>query len=155
MTLNKYMAIKQYERPVLEYIVERERLETTLGKVITNEIKETSFRKGLNRYMRDNMIVFRGLPYEEYKNRAEDVDQDAKERRVGRYAMKQNPSSSSKSNENSNAEDSPKKENSSMKPQYSREDMMKQGICFECGEKGHLAKNCPNGDDEMKEENDF
>ena len=47
MAINKYMAIRQGQRPVSEYIVERERLEATLGKVIANEIKEASFRKRL------------------------------------------------------------------------------------------------------------
>src|SRR5439155_24273768 len=61
MAINKYMAIKQGERPISEYIVERERLEATLGKVAVDEIK-TSFRKGLNRHMRDNIFAFHGLP---------------------------------------------------------------------------------------------
>ena len=39
--------------------------------------------------MRINVIAFRGLSYEEYKERAEDVDQDAKERKVDHYAFKQ------------------------------------------------------------------
>ena len=95
MAINKYMAIKQGERPISEYIVERERLEATLGKVAVDEIKEASFRKGLNRYMRDNMIAFHGLPLEEYIKRADDVDQDAKERKVGHYTIKSASSSES------------------------------------------------------------
>jgi len=38
MAINKYLAIRQRERPVSEYIVERERLEATLGKVAVDEI---------------------------------------------------------------------------------------------------------------------
>src|SRR5205809_810154 len=102
MAINKYMAIKQGERPISEYIVERERLEATLGKVAVDEIKETSFRKGLNRYMRDNIFTFHGLPLEEYVKRAEDVDQEAKERKVGHYTIKSASSSGSKTNDKSN-----------------------------------------------------
>src|SRR5947207_15352933 len=118
MTLNKYMIIKQYERSISEYIVERERLETTLEKIITNEIKETSFRKDLNRYMRDNMIVFRGLAYEKYVKEAEEVNQDIKKCKIDHYIIKStldsktNPISLSKSNEklgNKNFEKSSKK----------------------------------------------
>ena len=88
MAINKYMAIRQGERPVSEYIIERERLEANLGKMIVDEIKETSFRRGLNKYMQDNMVAFHGLSYEEYKTRAEDVDQDAKEHKIGHYTSR-------------------------------------------------------------------
>jgi hypothetical protein len=149
MAIDKYMAIRQGERPVSEYIVERERLENTLGKLLAVELKETSFRKGLNKYMKDNMIAFRGLPYAEYVRSAEDVDQDAKERKVGHYASKQNPSSSKgkgstsseKSKEKSGDKTSPGK--SSKNPKLSRAEMRKQGICFTCNGKGHIAKDCP------------
>ena len=139
--INKYITIKQGDRPVSEYIVEREKLEATLGTAISEEIKESSFRKGLNKHMKDNMVAFHGQRYEEYKRSAEEVDQDAKERRVGHYAPKQN-TSSSKSTENSNAKKSAKTEKSPKKTKLSREEMIKQGICFECGEKGHIAKAC-------------
>src|SRR5438046_6005188 len=147
MAINKYLAIRQRERPISEYIVERERLEATLGKVAVDEIREGSFRKGLNRYMRDNMVAFRGLPYEEYKAKAEDVDQDAKECKVGHYTVKPTPSPGSKTNDKSNDKSNknpPKAGKSLKKPQLSHDEMMKQGICFGCGEKGHISKKCPN-----------
>src|SRR5436190_14299988 len=122
-----------------------------LRKVAVDEIREGSFRKGLNRYMRDNMVAFRGLPYEEYKAKAEDVDQDAKERKVGHYTVKLTPSPGSKTNDKSNDKlnkNPPKAGKSSKKPQLSRDEMMKQGICFGCGEKGHISKKCPNKKDQ-------
>ena len=96
MAMDKYLVIKQGERPVSEYIVERERLEATLGNLLADPLKESRFRRGLNKYMKDNMVPFRGLPYAEYVRKAEDVDQDAKERKVGHYGSK--PTSDSKTN---------------------------------------------------------
>ena len=46
--LNKYLAVKQDGRPVIEYIVEKEEFENTLGDVIQDPLKETSFREGLD-----------------------------------------------------------------------------------------------------------
>src|SRR5204863_1209960 len=43
----------------------------------------------------------------------------------------------------SNAKNPSKAGKSSKKPQLSHEEMMKQGICFTCGEKGHISKKCP------------
>src|SRR5436190_15409235 len=98
--------------------------------------------------MKDNMIPFRGLSYVEYVRKAEDVEQDAKERKVGHYSTKKSglktkPTNSSKPNEKSKDKNPSKAGKSSKKPQLSREEMMKQGICFTCGEKGHISKKCP------------
>lgn len=98
--------------------------------------------------MRENMIAFHDLPYEEYKKKAEDTDQDAKERKVGHYAPKTTSSSDSNSQgkpheKSSDKSGNKKTEKSSKKPQLSREEMIKQGICFTCGEKGHISKKYP------------
>ena len=68
------MIIKQYERSISKYIMKRKRLEIILEKIITNEIKKTSFRKDLNKYMRDNMIMFHGLIYKKYIKGIEEMD---------------------------------------------------------------------------------
>ena len=36
-------------------------------------------------WIRDELIAFRELPFEEYKMKAEVIDQDARERKVGPY----------------------------------------------------------------------
>src|SRR5271169_3294287 len=69
IAVTKYLAIKQHNRTVQEYIVEREGMENTLGEVIGKALKESSFREGLNRSMRDKMELFRELDFEKYKEK--------------------------------------------------------------------------------------
>ena len=68
--LNKYLAVKQDGRPVIEYIVEKEEYENTLGDIIRGPLKETSFREGLDGWLRGRLMVFRELPFKEYKDKA-------------------------------------------------------------------------------------
>src|SRR5271169_2235524 len=89
--IDRYMDIKQKGRPVIEYIAEKEELENTLGEIIPKELKETSFRKGLDAWIRDKLIIFRGLPLKEYREKAESIDMDARERKIGPYKVKSNP----------------------------------------------------------------
>lgn len=80
--ITRYHAIKQNGRSVAEYIVEREGLESTLGKALTKAVKESSFKEGLNRWIRDVLVVFSDLPFEQYKKKAEAVDEEARELRA-------------------------------------------------------------------------
>ena len=77
--ITRYHAIKQNGRSVAEYIVERERLESTLGKAVTKGMRESSFKEGLDRWIRDVLVVFSDLPFEQYKKKAEVVDEEARE----------------------------------------------------------------------------
>src|SRR5438046_2650965 len=49
------------------------------------------------------------------------------------------PASGSKMNSTNSSNSS---ENSYKKPLPSHKEMMKLGLCFECGERGHVARNC-------------
>lgn len=80
--MDKYLAIKQ-TGTVSEYIVERETLENTLGNSIPQPLKESSFRKGLENDMRRKMQLFRELPFEEFKTKAESIDNDMKDTKTG------------------------------------------------------------------------
>ena len=150
--LNKYLAVKQDGRPVIEYIVEKEEYENTLGDIIRGPLKETSFREGLDGWLRGRLMVFRELPFKEYKDKAEVVDQEAKALKIGPYKPKNtekrtNPSTSnSKQNQNSSK---PKSNKDRDKP--SKDQLKKEGKCYECLEKGHLAKDCPKKKKEKKE----
>ena len=99
--------------------------------------------------MRENMIAFRGLPYEEYKEKAEDTDQDAKERKVGHYARQDDILTDSNSQGQTarkvqrQIEQERKTEKSSKKPQLSREEMIKQGICFTVEKRDISPRNIP------------
>ena len=150
--LNKYLAVKQDGRPVIEYIVEKEEYENTLGDIIRGPLKETSFREGLDGWLRGRLMVFRELPFKEYKDKAEVVDQEAKALKIGPYKPKNtekrtNPSTSnSKQNQNSSK---PKSNKDRDKP--SKDQLKKEGKCYECLEKGHLAKDCPKKKKEKNE----
>src|SRR5205814_8029838 len=87
IAIDKYLAIKQGKRPVKEYMVEKEMLENTLGRRIHSDLMEISFRRGLHEEMRKAMVLFRDLPFKEYKRKAEIIDRDMKERKVGPYAL--------------------------------------------------------------------
>jgi hypothetical protein len=152
--LDKYLAIKQ-TGTVGEYIVERENLENTLGKLIPQPLKESSFRRGLDSDMRLKMQLFRELPFDEYKAKAESIDNDMKDTKTGPYAPKSSSSSGnswstvrSKKPTSSNstpsaAAASTTVSTASKKPTFSCSQKKELGLCFRCGEKGHLIKDCP------------
>src|SRR5437762_3140016 len=158
IAIDKYLAIKQGKRPVKEYMVEKEMLENTLGRRIHSDLMESSFRRGLHEEMRKAMVLFRDLPFKEYKRKAEIIDRDMKERKVGPYAL--DPSSdprkskqSSKPNEKpANNPAKPTKTNKSTKKdnELTRNQMRKEGLCFTCKEKGHVADDCPQKKAESK-----
>ena len=77
--IKRYHALKQNGRSVAEYIVERERLESTLGNAVTKGMKESSFKEGLDKGIRDVLFVFSDLPFEQYKRKAEVVDEETRE----------------------------------------------------------------------------
>lgn len=39
------------------------------------------------------------------------------------------------------------------KPNFQKKDL-KEYVCYQCNKKGHFAKNCPNGSEEEKQENE-
>jgi hypothetical protein len=115
------MAIKQRERPVIEYIVEKEALENTLGEIIPKELRETSFRNGLDNWLRGRLAIFRGLPLEQYKDRAETIEQDARETKTGPFKPKSQ--TEKKPNEKSgSSKTSPPKQSTSDKSDKSSQD---------------------------------
>jgi hypothetical protein len=153
--LDKYLAIKQ-TGTVGEYIVERENLENTLGKLIPQPLKESSFRRGLDSDMRRKMQLFRELPFDEYKAKAESIGNDMKDMKTGPYAPKSSSSSgnswstvrskkptSSTSTPSAAAASTTVSTSASKKPTFSRSQKKELGLCFRCGEKGHLIKDCP------------
>src|SRR5438876_3085201 len=144
IAIDKYLAIKQGKWPVKEYMVEKEMLENTLGRRIHSDLMESSFRRGLHEEMRKAMVLFGDLPFKEYKRKAEIIDRDMKERKVGPYAPEHSDSRKSKQSKSSSAT---KSENTN-KPTKKKEEpthyqMRKEGICFTCKEKGHVARDCP------------
>src|SRR5438876_11497192 len=94
-------------------------------------------------------MVFRELPFKEDKNKAEVVDQEAKALKIGPYKPKNpekrtnssTPSTSNK-NQNSSKPSKPSKPNKD-KDKPCKDQLKKEGKCYECLEKGHLAKDCP------------
>src|SRR5437762_11824651 len=117
---------------------EKEMLENTLGNMIHFDLRESSFRRRLHEEMRKAMVLFHDLPFKEYKRKAEIIDRDMKERKVGPYAP--DPSSdprktkqSSKPNEKP-ANTKPTKTSKSTKKddEPTRNQMRKEGICFAC-----------------------
>ena len=62
-------------------------MENTLGSLISDQLKETTFRKGLDPWILGRINVFRDVAFEVYK-KAESVDRDAHERKVGPYREK-------------------------------------------------------------------
>src|SRR5438552_2477106 len=134
IAIDKYLAIKQGKWPVKEYMVEKEMLENTLGNRIHSDLRESSFRRGLHEEMRKAMVLFRDLPFKEYKRKAEIIDRDMKERKVGPYA----PDSSSdprKSKQSSKPNEKPAniKPTNTNKPTKKKEEpthyqMRKEGI---------------------------
>src|SRR5438046_6506454 len=114
---------------------EKEMLENTLGRRIHSDLMESSFRRGLHEEMRKAMVLFRDLPFKEYKRKAEIIDRDMKERKVGPYAP--DPSSDPrKSKQSSKPNEKPantKHTNKSMKKkdrEPTRNQMRKEGMCI-------------------------
>jgi hypothetical protein len=157
--MDKYLAIKQ-TGTIGEYIVERENLENTLGKLIPQPLKESSFRKGLDNDMRRKMQLFRELPFHDYKTKAESIDNDMKDTKTGPYAPKSASSSSGTSwstvrskkqhNDPASSTSTPSiavasttGSIASKKPTFSRSQKKEMGLCFRYSEKGHLIKDYP------------
>src|SRR5438046_5298699 len=121
-------------------MVDKEMLENTLGRRIHSDLMESSFRRGLHEEMRKAMVLFRDLPFKEYKRKAEIIDRDMKERKVGPYAAESSDSrktkqssKSSKPNEKPvNNPAKPTKTNKSTKKdnELTRNQMRKEGLCF-------------------------
>src|SRR5204862_5423632 len=86
IAIDKYLAIKQGKRPVKEFMVEKEMLENTLGRRIHSDLMESSFRRGEHEETREEIVLCSDMPYKEYKRKAEIIDRDMKERKVGPYA---------------------------------------------------------------------
>src|SRR5437667_6140659 len=114
IAIDKYLAIRQGKRPVKEYMVEKEMLENTLGRRIHSDLMESSFRLGLHEEMRKAMVLFRDLPFKEYKRKAEIIDRDMKERKVGPYAP--DPSDPRKPKQSSKPGEQGKSANNPAKP---------------------------------------
>jgi Retrotransposon gag protein len=74
LSMNSYINCKQRGRPVGEYMVEKESLENTLGNLLPEPLRESTFREGLDSQMRRRMEVFRDLPLDQYKLKAESID---------------------------------------------------------------------------------
>ena len=156
LSMKRYLAIKQNGRSVSEFIVERESLENTLGDAISKVTKETSFRENLDGWLIKKLVTFHDLPYEEYKRKAESTDQDMRERKLGPYSTKKASSeastkSTSRNTTNKTATKSSDKKSNEQKPKTStntkdgpsKNQMRKDGVCFTCKKKGHIAKDCP------------
>ena len=152
ISLRKYGAIKQNGRPVSEYIVERERLENTLGAAISEDLKESSFCDNLDGELIKALVAFRDLSYEQYKRKAESTDQEMRERKL--YAKKTS-SYAPKSTTKGYGEKPTKQTSTGQKPQKSdkpktkqtdgpsKNQLRKEGLCFTCKREGHIAKDCP------------
>ena len=147
MALTKYLAIKQNGRSVSEFMVERESLENTLGDVISSKLKETSFRKNLDLWLREKLVTFRDLSYEQYKLKAEATDQDMREQKLGPYSMKRSDTSmkpsSSRGNSSRSAKPNEKPKPDTKRDEPSKNQMRKEGLCFTCKKQGHMARDCP------------
>ena len=157
--ITKYMAIKQTNgKSVAEYIVEREAMESMLGDELSAATIAGSFRENLNKWIRDRLISFADLPYDQYKHKAEVTDQEAQDQRVGPYASTREQTSrsfgkkggsqaaggSGSSGGNSNAGNTSKSGGKGgKKPQMSKKEMREKGVCFNCYGQGHLARDCP------------
>ena len=144
-----------------EFIVERERLENTLGAALSAELKETSFRSNLDKDLIKELVAFRDLPYEAFKRKAESTDQEMREQKLGPYSVKaanQDGSASGKGTSRNNSGKSAAKSSSTANDQKSskqkpktgakpeepsRNQMRKEGLCFTCKQEGHIAKDCP------------
>ena len=66
-------------------------MESMLGDALSKHTIEGRFRKGLHKWIRGKLTAFADLPYEEYKHKAEVADQEAKEQRIGPYAVTPSP----------------------------------------------------------------
>ena len=156
--ITKYNAIKQINgKSVAEYIVEREAMESMLGDELSAATIAGSFRENLNKWIRDRLIPFADLPYDQYKHKAEVTDQEAQDQKVGPYASTREQSSrpfgkkgsrtgggNGSGNSNSNAGNTSKSGGKGgKKPQMSKKEMREKGVCFNCYEQGHLARDCP------------
>lgn len=164
--ITKYNAIKQTDgKSVAEYIVEREAMEGMLGDALSPDSIAGSFRENLHPWIREKLTPFADLPYDQYKHKAEVTDQDAQEQKVGPWAKKGDAKSTSSTstskpygrrsgqsggnsggsgNAGKPGNASPKSSGKGDgKKRASRQEMRKKGICFNCSEQGHIAKNCP------------
>ena len=79
------MVLKQGMSSVETYIITRERIENTLGDALSAEVRETSLHEGLNPWIVDRISMFRTLPYEQYKEKAEEEDEYTRMKNLGPY----------------------------------------------------------------------
>ena len=87
--------------------------------------------------------------FEKYKMKAEVIDQDARERKVGPYKPKtiaQTTKTPRTTNRGNSKEENSKSARTSVNPnskkEWTREELRKEGRCFNCSGKGHLASEC-------------
>jgi hypothetical protein len=163
LSIKKYLAIKQNKWSVVEFIVEREALENTLGKDLSERLKETSFRDNLDKWLQEKLMTFEDLPFEQYKRKAESMDRGMRARKLGPYSEKTNTEvskskpntiakSTSKGNVKTTTKPGDKKPNDQKskvnntdekRNEPSKNQMRKEGLCFTYKKEGHIARDCP------------
>jgi hypothetical protein len=91
---SQWTSILQLSKPALSVNPLLRGTKTRWGNLIPQPLKESSFRKGLDSDMRRKMQLFRELPFDDYKAKAESIDNDMKDTKTGPYAPKSASSSS-------------------------------------------------------------
>ena len=166
----EYHSVKQGDDRLFgDYWTELKDYESMLGDVSERE-KYTTMRDGLNEDLRRQMLVFTGVPMEEFAAHASRIDPQLLKARKDRKAKdsKKSAATDSASTSASTVSKSGRSNTSQssgaryrptsgdrrsaparkpavkeLKPEISRQEADRLGLCRHCKEPGHVRRNCP------------
>ena len=160
---DEYEAVKQGDnRLFTDYLTELRDYEDMLGDVTPRD-KYRVLKKGINDDLRKNMVVFEGIPYDEFVDHATHIDPALMKKRQEREAKekKSNSATVSQGNKASTSRHAPPDSNrrrfrptssskparkpavKELRPEITRAECDRRGLCRHCKEAGHLRRDCP------------
>src|SRR5437667_1223563 len=155
--LDQYESTKQGDRAFDDYHTELCDFEAMLGDVKKRE-KMRVLKRGLHDDLKKAMLVHEGLDYDEFVSKASRIDQVliknrkkdktqpttvSKEPKEGTWRDQQSNQRFRRSSSSYQHSARPKESVKELKPEISRQEADRLGLCRHCKESGHFRRECP------------